>query len=106
MLKNIASSSSFIFYTIMHKTNLNLYPITHDTHTHIINANHLCVRVLRNKNQKSYQMPYLQLTDGGNITVQQKDTKPNITHTHTNKGVVKRMFYVSDSSFQQGTGQR
>lgn len=48
-------------------------------------------------------MPYLQLSDGGNITVQ-KDTKGNITHT--NKGVVRRMLYVSDASFQQGTTQR
>ncbi|KAJ6646626.1 hypothetical protein Bhyg_01839 [Pseudolycoriella hygida] len=46
-------------------------------------------------------MPYLQLTDAGSITVQ-KDVKGAITHT--NKGVVRRMFVVNEP-FSQATTQ-
>lgn len=47
-------------------------------------------------------MPYLQLTDAGSITVQ-KDVKGAITHT--NKGVVRRMFVVNEP-FSQASTQR
>lgn len=47
-------------------------------------------------------MPYLQLTDAGSITVQ-KDVKGAITHT--NKGVVRRMFVVNEP-FSQASSQR
>lgn len=47
-------------------------------------------------------MPYLQLTDAGSITVQ-KDMKGAITHT--NKGVVRRMFVVNEP-FTQASSQR
>lgn len=49
-----------------------------------------------------FQMPYLQLTDAGSITVQ-KDVKGAITHT--NKGVVRRMFVVNEP-FTQASSQR
>lgn len=47
-------------------------------------------------------MPYLQLADGSSITVQ-KDVKSAITHT--NKGVVRRMFVVNEP-FTQANAQR
>lgn len=47
-------------------------------------------------------MPYLQLTDAGGITVQ-KDAKGTITHT--NKGVVRRMFVVNEP-FTQASANR
>lgn len=48
-------------------------------------------------------MPYLQLADGTTGIAVQKDSKGAITHT--NKGVVRRM-YVVNEPFTQATTQR
>lgn len=72
-------------------------------HLHIAFSCFSCARFSLKKIAPNSQMPYLQLTDAGSITVQQKDVKGAITHT--NKGVVRRMFVVNEP-FTQASTQR